>query len=221
VEPSLQAAFVDYGGNRHGFLAFSEIHPDYYQIPIADRQALIDEEERAHRDAEAEADRRAGMRRQPARHRAAERHTETVVSAPIDEDVVESGADVAPIEASDARPDAATYPDEGYEPESGAQRHDREPAEHTDSAANDDDPARLDAGAHTDAAAHAEQDRPETAANEFDNRTAIPEHDDAPVHGGAMAGQEERDDAGEIAVTPEQDHDDDAIGQSESAEGDS
>jgi len=44
VEPSLQAAFVDYGGNRHGFLAFSEIHPDYYQIPIADRQALLEEE---------------------------------------------------------------------------------------------------------------------------------------------------------------------------------
>ena len=46
VEPSLQAAFVDYGGNRHGFLAFSEIHPDYYQIPVADRQALMEEEER-------------------------------------------------------------------------------------------------------------------------------------------------------------------------------
>ena len=44
VEPSLQAAFVDYGGNRHGFLAFSEIHPDYYQIPLADRQALLEEE---------------------------------------------------------------------------------------------------------------------------------------------------------------------------------
>ena len=43
VEPSLQAAFVDYGGNRHGFLAFTEIHPDYYQIPVADRQALLDE----------------------------------------------------------------------------------------------------------------------------------------------------------------------------------
>lgn len=41
VEPSLQAAFVDYGGNRHGFLAFAEIHPDYYQIPLADRQALL------------------------------------------------------------------------------------------------------------------------------------------------------------------------------------
>src|ERR1700681_743925 len=42
VEPSLQAAFVDYGGNRHGFLAFGEIHPDYYQIPIADRQRLLE-----------------------------------------------------------------------------------------------------------------------------------------------------------------------------------
>jgi ribonuclease E len=44
VEPSLQAAFVEYGGNRHGFLAFSEIHPDYYQIPVADRQALLEED---------------------------------------------------------------------------------------------------------------------------------------------------------------------------------
>ncbi len=51
IEPSLQAVFVDYGGNRHGFLAFNEIHPDYYQIPVADRQALLDadaeEEQRA------------------------------------------------------------------------------------------------------------------------------------------------------------------------------
>ncbi|MEO0329088.1 MAG: Rne/Rng family ribonuclease [Pseudomonadota bacterium] len=55
VEPSLQAAFVDYGGNRHGFLAFSEIHPDYYQIPFADRQALLEaeaEEARASQKAE-------------------------------------------------------------------------------------------------------------------------------------------------------------------------
>ena len=44
VEPSLQAAFIDYGGNRHGFLAFSEIHPDYYQIPKEDRDALLAEE---------------------------------------------------------------------------------------------------------------------------------------------------------------------------------
>src|SRR6056297_2253660 len=52
VEPSLQAAFVDYGGNRHGFLAFSEIHPDYYQIPVADREALL-EEERAYAESQA------------------------------------------------------------------------------------------------------------------------------------------------------------------------
>ena len=49
VEPSLQAAFIEYGGNRHGFLAFSEIHPDYYQIPVADREALLRDEE-AHDD---------------------------------------------------------------------------------------------------------------------------------------------------------------------------
>ncbi len=71
VEPSLQAAFVDYGGNRHGFLAFNEIHPDYYQIPLADREALLREEAeenehhqsngRPHRDdADPEAEEAAG-----------------------------------------------------------------------------------------------------------------------------------------------------------------
>ena len=54
IEPSLQAAFVEYGGNRHGFLAFSEIHPDYYQIPIADRERLIAEQQRLHEEAEDE-----------------------------------------------------------------------------------------------------------------------------------------------------------------------
>ena len=52
IEPSLQAAFVEYGGNRHGFLAFSEIHPDYYQIPVADRERLIAEQQRLHAEAE-------------------------------------------------------------------------------------------------------------------------------------------------------------------------
>ena len=66
VEPSLQAAFVEYGGNRHGFLAFSEIHPDYYQIPVADRQALIEDEERAQREAEEESENRHHRRK---RHR--------------------------------------------------------------------------------------------------------------------------------------------------------
>src|ERR1700735_647980 len=86
VEPSLQAAFVDYGGNRHGFLAFSEIHPDYYQIPVADRQALIDEEGRAQRAADDEDDRRSrrnrGLPRAPARR---------------DEDVVQGGDRAEPV----------------------------------------------------------------------------------------------------------------------------
>src|SRR5277367_3345804 len=69
VEPSLQAAFVDYGGNRHGFLAFSEIHPDYYQIPVADRQALLEEEalSQHEEDEEANGERRSRRHRRPRR----------------------------------------------------------------------------------------------------------------------------------------------------------
>ena len=59
IEPSLQAAFVEYGGNRHGFLAFSEIHPDYYQIPVADRERLIAEQQRLHAEAEEDEPRRS------------------------------------------------------------------------------------------------------------------------------------------------------------------
>jgi ribonuclease E len=83
VEPSLQAAFVDYGGNRHGFLAFSEIHPDYYQIPVADRQALIAEDERAQRAADAEADHRAG-RRHGRRERGSNRPRDEIKSEPVE-----------------------------------------------------------------------------------------------------------------------------------------
>ena len=82
VEPSLQAAFVDYGGNRHGFLAFSEIHPDYYQIPIADRQALLAEQQRRADEDEAEDDRRSG-RRSRHRQRSSGRNRNTVRSAPV------------------------------------------------------------------------------------------------------------------------------------------
>ncbi len=56
VEPSLQAAFVEYGGNRHGFLAFSEIHPDYYRIPVGDREELVEEEPASSHDDDDEAD---------------------------------------------------------------------------------------------------------------------------------------------------------------------
>src|SRR6187551_1888311 len=70
VEPSLQAAFVEYGGNRHGFLAFSEIHPDYYQIPVADRQALLRAEAAQAEDEENEDNDRSSNNR----HRGRSRH---------------------------------------------------------------------------------------------------------------------------------------------------
>ncbi len=84
VEPSLQAAFIDYGGNRHGFLAFNEIHPDYDQIPVADRQALLEQEaEEQHRDAEEDdakgAERPKRRRRSRKAAAAAKAETETVV----------------------------------------------------------------------------------------------------------------------------------------------
>lgn len=64
VEPSLQAAFVEYGGNRHGFLAFSEIHPDYYQIPVADRQALLRAEAEEHEEEDEDSNGGEGEERQ-------------------------------------------------------------------------------------------------------------------------------------------------------------
>ena len=95
VEPSLQAAFVEYGGNRHGFLAFSEIHPDYYQIPVADRQALLEAEARAEREEEGDdedSNGRRGGRRHRGRHRRHERQharrDETVQSEPVNGEAI-------------------------------------------------------------------------------------------------------------------------------------
>ena len=80
VEPSLQAAFVDYGGNRHGFLAFSEIHPDYYQIPVADRKALM-EEEAALAAAEDDEDKPKRSRSKSSRSRSRSKKQETAAEA--------------------------------------------------------------------------------------------------------------------------------------------
>ncbi len=116
VEPSLQAAFVDYGGNRHGFLAFSEIHPDYYQIPVADRQALIAEEERAQRAAEAEADHRAGRRH---RERGSRRAREEIRSEPIEDEIGAMAAAseqmAPPAETAEAQAPEEPVPDAGSE----------------------------------------------------------------------------------------------------------
>src|SRR5690554_823342 len=95
VEPSLQAAFVEYGGNRHGFLAFSEIHPDYYQIPVADRQALLKAEAEEAKAADEEAEEKEAQasgrgkkrRRSRTRGKKAETHEDASVETAEGEDV--------------------------------------------------------------------------------------------------------------------------------------
>ena len=130
VEPSLQAAFIEYGGNRHGFLAFSEIHPDYYQIPVADRQALIEADERAHREAEEESENRSSRGRRP-RHRNSRRrgHGERVQS-----EIVEN----ASLEPSQAAP--------SYEGQEAEHHHDAENGH-----VHDAEPHHADTGHHDDA----------------------------------------------------------------------
>ena len=93
VEPSLQAAFVDYGGNRHGFLAFNEIHPDYYQIPFADRQALIDAEAEDEAEDERAAERAAAKAAKAEAQKAAAAPEGDTVSSDIhaDDDNGEDG----------------------------------------------------------------------------------------------------------------------------------
>ncbi|MEP2725850.1 Rne/Rng family ribonuclease, partial [Roseibium sp.] len=106
VEPSLQAAFVEYGGNRHGFLAFSEIHPDYYQIPVADRQALLDAEasEAGNGDEETE---EKPKRRPRRRSKAAANASDETVSAPIEDGdgEAEQSADAAAETTEDSKSD--------------------------------------------------------------------------------------------------------------------
>ncbi|MEX0300144.1 MAG: Rne/Rng family ribonuclease, partial [Kordiimonas sp.] len=108
VEPSLQAAFVEYGGNRHGFLAFSEIHPDYYQIPVEDREALIAEETEEAKTRQQETDaeeEKPKPRRRRGRKSAAEKAAEAdsvkseVIDEPAEED--ETSKTEADTKASD------------------------------------------------------------------------------------------------------------------------
>ena len=106
IEPSLQAAFVEYGGNRHGFLAFSEIHPDYYQIPVADRERLIAEQQRlaAEADEDHEPRRRGRVDRTDIEDARAQNRAEKVEEAAVPE----VAAEAAPEAANDtAVPEAA------------------------------------------------------------------------------------------------------------------
>ena len=141
VEPSLQAAFVDYGGNRHGFLAFAEIHPDYYQIPMADRKALLDEERalaRAEDEEEKEKDSGKGRRRRAPRAQSA-KSNDAVKTAEIGSmDVVDLDEDEAAEQkaesAADDAADNTTVPEATEAPLSPAAET---PAEGADDAEDD------------------------------------------------------------------------------------
>ncbi|ASP84685.1 MULTISPECIES: Rne/Rng family ribonuclease [Sinorhizobium] len=103
VEPSLQAAFVDYGGNRHGFLAFAEIHPDYYQIPLADRQALLKAEaEEARRDDDEPNDTVAEQKFAPA--------GDTVAEVVAQAEAAEAAGEAAEAAAEKPKPKAKAKP---------------------------------------------------------------------------------------------------------------
>lgn len=184
VEPSLQAAFVEYGGNRHGFLAFSEIHPDYYQIPVADRQALIEAEEQAHREAEEESENRSHGRRR-SRHRNARRrgHGERVRS-----DIVEGldvGADPAaqPVEGQALPQHAEGISYEGEHLHADAEHHgeyedhDHHGHDHHDHDHGDhghDDHEHDDHHAHDDEHAHDHDDHGHDHDHDHADETPAP-----------------------------------------------
>ena len=201
VEPSLQAAFVDYGGNRHGFLAFSEIHPDYYQIPVADREALL-EEERAYaeamqaRDEEEEKPKSRRRRRSSSKAQKADNGDAVTTSEEISgmetielDDASEASEDAEglspmetvadtpveePAEAEEAPVEAA--PEDAPEnPE--AEAADAEPLEEAEAAQSADEaPAESSEAAETETAEAGEDTEAEAGADDDDDDN----QDDAP-----------------------------------------
>ncbi len=122
VEPSLQAAFVDYGGNRHGFLAFSEIHPDYYQIPVADREALMEEERAYAESLKARDEEEEKPKSRSRRSRSRKKRSDDQVAAEATEgEAVEATseapvAEISGMETIDLVEDAGGDEDEGLSP---------------------------------------------------------------------------------------------------------
>ncbi|WP_187970954.1 Rne/Rng family ribonuclease [Aquibium microcysteis] len=143
VEPSLQAAFVEYGGNRHGFLAFSEIHPDYYQIPVADRQALLRaeaeaaEEEDEDEDPEERSERGKQKRRRNGRGRGRNRRDDEAAASG---DAAEAGSEPEP-EADEGVESVGSF--ENGDPESES---DEISAEDRQDAPSDEDDGGADDG---------------------------------------------------------------------------
>ena len=183
VEPSLQAAFIDYGGNRHGFLAFSEIHPDYYQIPVADRQALLEEEAASHVEEEEEQRPRRSRRRRGGRDNEARRRSESDEQISEAAPLTEEGA--ATVESDAPAESEAQEAAHGEAPQveaSAPEAQDEAPAEVAEPAAT---PEPIAATAETaEEPAHveapAQHDEPHTLAVDEQGYATISETDSAP-----------------------------------------
>ncbi|MEP2841540.1 Rne/Rng family ribonuclease [Roseibium sp.] len=162
VEPSLQAAFVEYGGNRHGFLAFSEIHPDYYQIPVADREALLAAEAAERNRDDSDTEEEKPKRRRRTRAAKNESASDTVASEKIEDGSEgETSADAE-----------ATGDDSGSEDAVSTEAPDDNSADATDSA--DDDVSSEEISAKTED----ESDDAEDAAAELDTASADDEENE-------------------------------------------
>ena len=190
VEPSLQAAFVDYGGNRHGFLAFSEIHPDYYQIPVADREALIAEEKaytdslKAQEEEEESKPKRGRRRGGRGRSKAAEvKSDDAVVTAELATEVDDAVSSDSPVETDAAATDAATPEAEQVETPAQAEVNaeattDAESNADDASAAEDDDSEAVDTTEEAEAADESDNAEVDATAKD-DGIESVAEEDDS------------------------------------------
>ena len=191
VEPSLQAAFVDYGGNRHGFLAFSEIHPDYYQIPVADRLALM-EEERAYAEAQAakEDEDEKPKRRTRSRSRSKSKAEDTV----SDDATVSKDADATDSDQINGMQTVDLDDEEGSSPMERVAETPVEEPEGDDSKAEGDTPKAAKADA---------KDAAKPDADDQDDSDDADDSDDSPKAKDASS----KDDSIE-SVADDDDHDD-------------
>ncbi|MDG1471532.1 MAG: Rne/Rng family ribonuclease [Ascidiaceihabitans sp.] len=189
VEPSLQAAFVDYGGNRHGFLAFSEIHPDYYQIPVADREALM-EEERSYAEAQRARDDEEDKPKRTSRSRSRSR-SKTKASDVVTDDAVAStevegeisgmetidldGEDTLAGEVGEAASPMVTVADTPVETPSADESEDAvEATEEPSDDASEDDASEDDAEESKGSKASSKDDSIESVADEDDSEDIRP-----------------------------------------------
>ncbi|MGJ5236822.1 Rne/Rng family ribonuclease, partial [Bradyrhizobium oligotrophicum] len=216
VEPSLQAAFVEYGGNRHGFLAFSEIHPDYYQIPVADRQALIEAEERAHREAEEESENRSNRRRN--RHRSSRRRGG---GERVQSEIVEAadGGQSAHAEGHDA--DHEAHEHHAYAPDDHSDQPHYEAADHAEThgfseasveSPGDEAPTAAHQGADDESRDHGDAHHAAVAAHEpchaGHGETAEPVSEDAETAVAQTGGAPAAEAAGDAADEHDEDEHD-------------